>query len=472
VAVLFLLGVWTYAPAQGQTVKKFFIYIQNENGTPFYVRTGDSLMSSSSAGYIIIPRLTRGQHKFTIGFPGNQVPEESFSINMKGPEDKGFILKKNNKGFALFDLKDLKVLQPLAVASAPGNRIVNIPSPDAEPQAADVHKKNGDTSTSQTDDSGSLVMLKPSGKPKQQQATTVLPADTTVNAGDSDAFSKMLNEVTGTTRPATTLPASSQKGPPVSGISDTAQVQVSGADVKVSAQESSVDREEQNNLQADNLGLPDEQTARRHKNSRQKNEPQFITFLSDSSHTDTMKDSGIQETAVTDTNPDTAMTLKQEQRRLRKEQRRLKKEAEKQQNGLTEDTSSVPITTPQTDVDDNDHSISGEKEEHPVQQPAIANSDCQHLANEDDFQKVRRKMASRSSEEAMFHIAEKYFEGGICYSTAQVQSLTYLFMTDEYKYKFLEMAYQHTYDAAHFPSLGKTLGSDYYRGRFDAMIKK
>lgn len=80
-------------------------------------------------------------------------------------------------------------------------------------------------------------------------------------------------------------------------------------------------------------------------------------------------------------------------------------------------------------------------------------------------------MASRSDEEGMYRIAQKYLDGGICYSTAQIQSLTYLFMTDEYKYKFLELAYPHISDASHFSQLIKTLGSDYYRGRFQAMIK-
>ncbi|MGH2645077.1 MAG: DUF4476 domain-containing protein, partial [Chitinophagaceae bacterium] len=106
-----------------------------------------------------------------------------------------------------------------------------------------------------------------------------------------------------------------------------------------------------------------------------------------------------------------------------------------------------------------------------VTQTGIINSDCQQLASEDFFQKVRRKMASRSNDEGMFHLAQKYFSGGTCFSTQQIQSLTYLFITDEYKFKFLEIAYLHTYDSSHFPSLIKTLGNDYYRGRFKAMVR-
>ena len=38
-----------------------FVYIQTDNKQPFYVRIGDRLLSSSSVGYIVIPKLKEGK---------------------------------------------------------------------------------------------------------------------------------------------------------------------------------------------------------------------------------------------------------------------------------------------------------------------------------------------------------------------------------------------------------------------------
>ena len=57
-----------------------FVYLQTENGQPFYVRLNNKVLSSSPAGYIILPELKDGDYHLKVGFPKNEFPEEDFQI--------------------------------------------------------------------------------------------------------------------------------------------------------------------------------------------------------------------------------------------------------------------------------------------------------------------------------------------------------------------------------------------------------
>ena len=87
-----------------------YIYIQSDNAQNFYIRKGAEITSSSSSGFVILPRIIPGQQEFVIGFPKNEFPEYQFAIEIKG-KDRGFALKNfNEKGWGLFDLQSLEVI--------------------------------------------------------------------------------------------------------------------------------------------------------------------------------------------------------------------------------------------------------------------------------------------------------------------------------------------------------------------------
>ncbi len=69
-----------------------FIYIQTENQTPFYIKMNQQSISSSSSGYIIIPRLTTGAYKIEIGFPQSEQQRFNVIINLS-ENDAGYIMK-------------------------------------------------------------------------------------------------------------------------------------------------------------------------------------------------------------------------------------------------------------------------------------------------------------------------------------------------------------------------------------------
>lgn len=98
------------------------------------------------------------------------------------------------------------------------------------------------------------------------------------------------------------------------------------------------------------------------------------------------------------------------------------------------------------------------------------NSDCRSNAGDDDFLKVRKKMAAAKDEDAMVDAARKSFKSK-CYSTEQVKNLGLLFLTDGGKYKFFDAAYPHTFDTQNFGSLQSQLHDEYYIIRFRAMVR-
>ena len=101
----------------------------------------------------------------------------------------------------------------------------------------------------------------------------------------------------------------------------------------------------------------------------------------------------------------------------------------------------------------------------------MVNSDCRANAMEEDFLKLRKKMAAENNEDNMLRVAKKTFKSK-CFTTDQVKNLAPLFLKDEGKYSFFETAYPFVSDSGNFPGLESQLSDQYYITRFRAMIHK
>ena len=106
-----------------------------------------------------------------------------------------------------------------------------------------------------------------------------------------------------------------------------------------------------------------------------------------------------------------------------------------------------------------------------VVQSSTTNSDCKAFAANEDFLKLRKKMASENSEDNMIKIAKKAFHSK-CFSTEQIKNLSFLFLTNEGKYMFFDMAYPFASDSDQYNTLQSQLTDSYYINRFKAMIHK
>ena len=95
-----------------------FIYIQTENKQPFYVKLKERLYSSSAQGYLVVPKLTEGDYKITIGFPKNEFPPKQLNITV-GKNDEGYLFKQTfNKEWALYNLYTMQMVNDVAITQA------------------------------------------------------------------------------------------------------------------------------------------------------------------------------------------------------------------------------------------------------------------------------------------------------------------------------------------------------------------
>lgn len=85
--------------------KTNFVYLQTDPQQPFFIKLNEKVISSSAAGYLILPSLTQGSYPITIGFAGGKVKEQLFNLQVQN-SDKGYLIKQLGGGeVSLFDLQ-------------------------------------------------------------------------------------------------------------------------------------------------------------------------------------------------------------------------------------------------------------------------------------------------------------------------------------------------------------------------------
>ena len=124
----------------------------------------------------------------------------------------------------------------------------------------------------------------------------------------------------------------------------------------------------------------------------------------------------------------------------------------------------------QTQIDTTVETTSIKPESKKKEEVMMINSDCKFVASDDDFRKLRKKMAAENNEDDMLTVAKKTFKSK-CFTTEQVKNLSPLFLKDGGKYAFFEIAYPFVSDSG-FDSLESQLTDPYYLNRFRAMVHK
>jgi hypothetical protein len=103
------------------TAQRSFLFLQDAERRPFYIRMGEESYSSSDGGHLILSSLTDSVYAMFIGFPGSRFPEQLFNIDMKG--DRGFELKSAEGRLQLFDLGSNEILTPVGSGVKEGQGI-------------------------------------------------------------------------------------------------------------------------------------------------------------------------------------------------------------------------------------------------------------------------------------------------------------------------------------------------------------
>jgi hypothetical protein len=85
-----------------------FLYLQTDDGQPFYVKTGNVHHSSTLSGFLILSRLQDTAIDFVLGFPRDMYPAQRFRVSPVD-RDRGLVLKRREDGrWVLFDLQNME----------------------------------------------------------------------------------------------------------------------------------------------------------------------------------------------------------------------------------------------------------------------------------------------------------------------------------------------------------------------------
>lgn len=482
----FLMALFTiFVNAQ----KPHFIYLQTEGGQPFYAKFNNKLISSSSEGFIIIPGVTDGVYDLVVGFPRNEFPEKDYTIAVNNVNE-GYLLKNlNENGWQLFDMqtltlikgtdtkppvvivkkdedsftkmlagvvKDSSILQnhdSLAVASSKKPDASPIVNADSAKVIVQVGQKinsslNGsDTTSGKNEAPSSLAVASPTSPMKKDSAITRI-----LNESNEDGVQMMYqvkNDSSNTDTVIIFMPV--QKNNVDSNIIKSA----TGENINIPAKTDSsqfVNNQGTSKLQPQSdsikVPLPSASIDTAIKNNSLSNNGNVVANIpvSASNSSSKARDSAIanivgekKEDSVSGANN----LLKANTLNSMKE-------------GSTNTTRDRPPA---------DQLIVLPKEVT----VSRVNSDCKYFATTEDFLKLRKKMAAEGDMDNMLKVAKKYFKLK-CYSTEQIKDLSYLFLTDEGKYKFFDEAYAFTSDSDQYPTLQLQFIDKYYLNRFKAMI--
>ena len=462
--------------------QKFFVYLQTENGQAFYVKNGSQIMSSSGAGYLIIPHLPSGKYDFHVGFPKDEGPEESFGIDIS--KNAGFLIKKfGDRGYGLFDLQTLslvmakakpeeerpkeiqtdpfssmlaKVVQDSSILEkqAPLPEIISENTPGDLPPDSSVSVFIGPDTSSLVSTISSPSQLDQSQDPvhvevdsSENQVTPDIEQDQR-NALEMDTTSSvLLQSQLASQHIRRTLRIRTMEGLEMAYIDSSA----SGVDIvrlfmPVSTPGITVEPE-----RSDSENSPQEQVPGEYTNQNTEN-------------LDVDSSSNLQRIVPDETSvngPDTTAMGPPATPRSQI----VDSESNPRDTKTTPDIS--PVDANEYVEEPNDANTVLPK----VVESSSINSDCRDFADHEDFMKLRKKMAAENSKDKMLKVARKILETR-CFSTEQIKNLSFLFLTDQGKYEFFDAAYPFTSDSNEYLILESQLSDPYYVNRFKAMINK
>jgi hypothetical protein len=420
--ILFILLI---SPTFVNAQLNHFIYLQTEGKQPFYAKLDKKILSSSVSGYLIIPKLKDGTYNITIGFPKNENAEQTFVCNVDN-KDAGYLIKNfGDKGWGLFNLQTLDVVMAGMPAKAT--------------EAAKAEKKD-EFSTMLSD-----VVNDPSIKQEEKPKPEVKPVaekKEEVKQEVKEEVAKVIEEPVITTRPAI---VEEQKSKPailkMQTVKGESGIEIIYVDI--------------NGDQKDTIKMliPSENELAK---TPQEEKPQIIEKPLDQPLVVPEKT----DTLVVQKAPDPVIVvepvIKQEPRPATEEQTIVKKEP------VAEEKKFLPIEM-----------TSADKPAASTEMPGVTpmvNSDCKNYATDDDFLKLRKKMAAADNDDDMLTAAHKSFKS-MCYTTEQVKNLSVLFLKDAGKYRFFDVAYQYVSDSHNFGALESQLTETYYISRFKVMIR-
>ena len=437
--LLFLFFYLSFVVLSSFSQQNHFIYLQTENRQPFYVKLDKKILSSSASGYIIISKLQEGNYIMAIGFPKNEWPEQTVTCTVN-KKDAGFLLKNfGDKGWGIFNLQTMEVIMSGVKA--------------AENENVGIEDKNDifSNTLSNVVNDPSIVRkieeksaVKEEVKPVLVENKKEVQIDTPTNIVIAPVEDKKTKD-----KPVV------KEGikPVIEIIKNEEQVIVSSQVKKLFSIKSS---EGTDMVFADIVnGVADTVRlfiAAEKNNEAIQPEKKIIKPAADLQKNEEVKkdESKVSSTKTTKAGEPKFINIELPNPNIKKD-------------------SAVQISVPAAEVNKTEQLPLSEKPKENTTKPVMVNSDCKSLATQDDFLKLRKKMAAEGTDEEMVDIAKKVFRSK-CFTTEQIKNLSVLFLKDDGKYKFFDAAYPFVSDSNNFSSLETQLSDAYFITRFKAMV--
>jgi hypothetical protein len=441
--VLFL--ILTGLSFSGFAQRVYFLYIQSESAQPFYVKLQDKIYSSASTGYLILSHLRDSTYDFSVGFPGKNMLEQKFNVKISG-KDHGYLLKDfENKGWGLFDLQTTGTI--MSNTSLPTSAEKKEPFKKDESSFTQILAKASDDSTLlEKTDLPELKEEKKAGVTKEEVKPSVIIE--TVKQPEQKAEEKKTEMVKEEVKPPVVNETVKQleKKPEIIEEKKIEPVTDKPFEVKKIEQPPvQIKEEPQEKVEEKTQVIPQayKKSEVLRKSESSTTEGFGVTYIDE--HSDGARDT------IKILIPQPKVELQPEKIEVKEEKKFL-------------DISSTDTNKQESPV------VSTEFKSANPSTETIKKNSCPALANENDFFKLRKKMAAEADDAGMLSEAGKIFKTK-CFTTEQIKNLSTLFLKDDGKYKFFDAAYLYVSDLENFPALQNELKDEYYLNRFKAMLR-
>lgn len=406
-----------------------FIYIQSDDKVPFDVTVNGATYNSSSIGYVIIPKLSKGNYQFNVSFPNKKFPEQQFACSVD-KVDAGFALKNyGEKGWGLYNLQSLEITMAAGAAAPITEQI----------KPVENNVAFGNMLSEVANDSTLNLKTEPA---KTEKEKPIVEANKNAAEADKNIADNKGNEIINKNNVAaaatitTVAVASESEKPALQKITESS----------TNAGKDMVFVDKTNGLN-DTIRI-------------------FLPVIADSlNDTSEVVKSKEQQAAVEKTSMDTSV--------IKKEESFVKKDGTantevnnpffKKDDQKSVVNSEAAAVIPAV-IGDNNKEIVANKE-----QPSVR-SDCKSMLSDNDMDKLKKKMVGADNDEKMIGVAKKVIQDK-CITTDQVKSLGALFLSDDSRFSFFSTVYPMVYDAAAYSSLENQLIDPAYKKRFQAFIK-
>ncbi|MBO9683507.1 MAG: DUF4476 domain-containing protein [Flavisolibacter sp.] len=446
---LFLAFIAFAACASAQRV--YFIYLQSDNNGSFYVKMGDKFYNSSSTGYLILSNLVDSAYNFSIGFPSSQA-ESKFAVRLEA-KDRGFLIKNFDSGLGLFDLQDLTIIRE---------------QKDDSPKNISYIRRNDEFSSLLSKAAKDTSLLYSVVRVKGEDVAVKKEQPKTVQVNQKIEEPAVLKDTVASSLPQTDIAFEEKKQDTIEKSQPVPEtktaVDVASTPVKEKLENNTVTSTE----------------------SKEQSTPNSTSTIANTG-TDTLEKNS--------SNSSTAIITAEDAVFKKSQVRRYSESSTSEGFGLVyydiydggRDTIRLLIPNPpiifktaeqDSSLVQKDFIRVNELKKDTVQQTPIiaevkknvsAKSQCKALASNNDFFKLRKNMASETTDEGMVAEAKKVFKAK-CFTTEQIKNLGALFLTSSGKYQFFDAAYLHVSDQENFSSLEPEIKDDYYLKRFKALI--